>query len=485
MIQKKNSLFLCGLLFLILGIQVYNIDISEYSLCTDRTFYRDVLFTFIDKVFVTGFDSYYLNKIFPFAVINSIYELFDISKTDISFLYTLLVVNIGCIVASVYLFFLIVKKLKINESWVIIGFSMLFFNVHILGVFHIGFVGSDYWGYLMGFVLFWIWLSVPNMFVRFFVVLLSAYVAPLLVIVAICLFYFPDKPVELFSDNIEKKSLLILRTFKVVAVVAIIPLILALLYLKTGTFNINQLESLYHRDWYSHFYLNPLFLLFSVASLIFVLYLMIKPIKLDICDFIRTFVSNFKTQNFLLIIFALFIILFLNRLMSNGESSWGILGLAKYTVTAVTALPFEILSFQFRYHGLLVILMILFYKKVLSEYAYLGYGYFFVILLGLVFVLPVQPRYIESIVPFFVFPLLKLMNQYQLKKWVPIVVSLISLLFSRFWLSDIENLKWIEGAGCFQYFDVYIVFLFIGSLFLFITYLGIRNNWFTKNFFKL
>ena len=471
---------LLSILFLILGIQLYHVDLAQYSLVTDRTFYKDVLFGFTDKAFTEGFDAYYLKKGLPFALINIVYSFLGIAKTEHSFLVLLFTINIVSLLLMIYFYFSISKRLKLNISAEIIGFVIVFYSVHILKAFVMCPVGSDYIGYMMSFLLFWLYLKRKTntiVVLSFF----CAFIDPLLMLIGILLSLFPQKEVFIYHNIMDisfwKRILLIfVRTF---VVVSIIPFLILLTYFKAPSFSVNGLASLFSGDWYDHCYTNFTVLTLSVLSVMWVLYKMLQPLRIDIVNSLKDLISSFRIKDILCIAVLYICVFAITSLISNGEHAWDTPGLAKQAVMASVSFPFEIFEAQFRYHGFFVLLIIFFWSKLLPLYASKGYGYLGVICIGLVFIMYPEARYTIDVLPFYLFPVLVVIREYQFKKIALLGIVVFSLVYSRFWMPDSWDTRFWNGTAPYQYLDVYILFMVVAVICSMILYCGYKRSWFT------
>ncbi len=484
-IQKERErcwirIGLFSVLFVIIAIQFMQIDLADYSLVGDRTFYRDVLYGFTDKAFNGGFDAYYLKKGLPFALINIVYTVFEIPKTDSSFLVCLFAMNVLSLLLMVLLFFKISTLLKLSWQAEVIGFSIIFYSVHILKAFVLNPVGVDYLGYMVCFLLYWLYLK-KKKWTIVFISFIGAFVDPLIMLIGILLSLVPQKEFEIHVKYLPKKKKLLLNLLKWMLVISIIPILILLTYFKAPSFSLDGLKSLFSGFWYDHNYTNFPVLLLSVLSLMIIIYRMLKPFYIDIIATIKDILYSFKKKDMLVIVLMYLLVALITNSISNGEHAWGVSGLAKQAAMAAVSMPFEVLEASFRFHGVIVLFIVCCWTTMLPLYAKRGYGYFGIICLGLVFIMYPEARWTVDILPFFMYPVLVLLSQYCIRRYVPYIFIIFSFLYSRFWIPDAwDNRYWTGASGQFQYWDVYFIYMGIALFCVAVIYWGYKRNWFME-----
>ncbi|WP_159063545.1 hypothetical protein [Parabacteroides bouchesdurhonensis] len=479
-IQRERYWIRIGLfsvLFVIIAIQFMQIDLADYSLVGDRTFYRDVLYGFTDKAINEGFDAYYLKKGLPFALINITYTIFEIPKTDSSFLICLFVMNIVSLLLVVFLFFKISTLLKLSWQAEVIGFSIIFYSVHILKAFVLNPVGVDYLGYMVCIFLYWLYLK-KKKWTIVFVSFIGAFVDPLIMLIGILLSLVPQKEFEVCVKSLPKKKVLLLNVLKWILIISIIPVLILLTYFKAPSFSLNGLKSLFSGFWYDHNYTSFPVLLLSVLSLMIIIYRMLKPFYIDIIATVKDILYSFRKSDILVIVIMYLLVSLITNSISNGEHAWGVSGLAKQAAMAAVSMPFEVLEAQFRYHGLIVLYVIFCWRSLVEVYASNGYGYFGVICLGIMFMMYPEARYTIDILPYFLFPILIRINNYRIKKSVIVCFILLSILYSRFWYPYTWDNRFWQGVATYQYWNVYFLFMSIAIFFSVIIWLGYKRSWF-------
>jgi hypothetical protein len=145
---------------------------------------------------------------------------------------------------------------------------------------------------------------------------------------------------------------------------------------------------------------------------------------------------------------VLFIVLFLatkiiQQYLSNGTTSVATIFLLKGMLIGALQAPFEFIICHFMYYGFMVCFLCIYWGKSVERYAKYGYSFSFVIAIGLIMSLNPESRHFITFVPFYIFPLIELVNK-SLNVKFAVAFAVASLALSRFWFKI--NVPGIEDA---------------------------------------
>jgi hypothetical protein len=452
-VLKKQILvygILCAILLLIvvfsmLGEKVAYNDGAGW----DGLFYRNVAYNFSNMIFDHQYDLYHIKRIFPFAVINIVFNVFNIEKNNISLLWGIQTLNFVALFAGVYFFAKISGKLNFSIPLIIVSFSALFFNYPILKLMGYYPFLTDTYALVFAIIQFYCFINRKKILL-IVVSIFGAFTWPTIFLCGLILEFLPREELALGypGTRVDRVLFILLKTFFIFAIpITFVLGGMAFFYLKGR--NILEIE-------WTGIVLNKYFVIPALFAVPLYIWALLRPVKISIADSGKRFFLSLKYSNIILFIIIYFFINATQRYFSSTEDSLTLIYMlfARLLMPSVQA-PLAFVVCNFMYYGFVIILLCIFWEDAFKRYANYGYSFFIIIVLGLMMSVNTESRHMLSFMPFLLFPLFEVIGNYVTVKF-SIVFSLLSLLLSRFWFKI--NVEGIEEAFIFVSHDSYARF---------------------------
>lgn len=432
-IKRQRFIFISVLAIILLYSYTGELVAYNNGAGWDGELYFKIIRDFDKLIASHGIDAYHMTRFFPFAVLHYVLNFLGIPITIETAILSARVFNILCMVLLLMFFFKMSNLLKWSQTTEAIAFSFVFFNFPILKYFGYYPISCDPLAYLLSYAAIYYYLTKNNV-ANMIVGLLALMTWPILTIVIFILMIMPRNEVNKV-EKAQKKEYKIV-TFLRGAVIFAIP-ILGILYALAGWF--------FHRDkglvMFVHYfcgfrgYFHPIFPIIAWAAFVFFNYV---STRVMVVDWVKIF-KNVLTKKTILngLAFGLLIIvayLFLNKLGGEAIHSsikqlviqW------QYPVTDILIF----LETHFIYLGLFFVLTILLWNRI-AEYVCknFGVGYYFVIIMSLLFITEIETRKLVSFFPVILIPMMACFQDLSLKKWVVFLIPMFCLLTSFFWFN--------------------------------------------------
>lgn len=130
--KRMNNFIFLVLSTIFMGIAVYTIcgETIPYKNGAgfDGEFYRNVFENFSSTFFSTGYDSFRIHRIFPFCLLNLIYEALSIPLTENNMQNGMYIAHVTNFIFQLFLFYKFSRFLRWKTSTTIILFGLFFFN---------------------------------------------------------------------------------------------------------------------------------------------------------------------------------------------------------------------------------------------------------------------------------------------------------------------------------------------------------------------
>jgi hypothetical protein len=238
--------------------------------------------------------------------------------------------------------------------------------------------------------------------------------------------------------------------------------------------------------------------LIAAAFVLFIIYLLmvLKPIRFDLVKVLTQFWKNLNWKSVVLLVVFLGGMQVLTKLLANPAipNPYTMSGFIVRLFGEPLVYPLQFLETSFLYYGLLLVLVIIFWKQLVPLLGQYGFGYLVVIIYTVVFSTQAESRFVINMIPFFLFPLMSLLDKKAMKKWVPHLFIFLQLIISKFWYPfnapgieesfdkrDFLNFpaqRYYMNQGPWQSFDMYLLFGAIFLLVLVFVYWGNKKSWF-------
>jgi hypothetical protein len=409
-----------------LGEKVYN-DGAGW----DGLFYRHVAYTFTNDIVDKQYNSYYIQRIAPFAILNIVFSVLSIAKTHYTLLIGMNVFNIVILLLGVYWFFKVVSHTKFTSSSEIIFFSLLFYTFPVLKL-------SGYYPFLtdptalvLGIGQLRFYLEKKD-FHLFLVSAFGAFVWPTSFLVGMILLLISRDSFDLFDGIfVNETDSFLLDTCKVIA--PLIPVAFFVTLMVYCMLDGRDIKCVYSNAIMITSFSNPVMLTISLLCIYLYGYFVFKLINTSLVISVRNILKNTGWKRFLLFFIVWFSFHWLIKSLANSEHSFGISTLLFGLVLRPTTDPFVFLECHFVYFGLMIPLLILFWKDFLKWISSLGYAFSIVMGILFIFSFTTESRTFINLIPFLLYALLISMNKHNPTLSFALIVMFLNLLISRFW----------------------------------------------------
>lgn len=471
------------LLFTLTGEKVARFEQSGW----DGREYREMAQTFSEKINGDSYNTYKIQRILPFALINTIFNIFGWDKSNTQIMTAMIILCILAVIVSLIYFFKTSNTLQLDTTLEIIAFSAIFYNYPILK--HLGYYPfqTDIFAFMLGIMIFYFFIKRK----KWLIVLtgiIGAFIWPTLLITSLALAFFSPKASPLICQKLLNRKNDILLILCKTGAMLIIPALCLYLYLRHG-----DLRALYAFNvaTYDHIYI----LILSLIALSIYIYRTIKIFHFDIIYTIRDFFRQTGFSNFILLIAIYSSVYIIIHLLAKGESNFDLQALIVQTSLRAIAKPIVFLEAHFIYFGPIALLIIFLWKSYISYIAKYGYGFIFIIFSLIILSFNSESRYMITLLPFVSFPICLILEKYNLKKSAGWLFAFASIIISRFWLTinapNIEQefiaenflefpaQRYFMNSGSWQNWTTYFIFMTITIIYAFLIWYGYRHRWYT------
>jgi hypothetical protein len=406
----------------------------------DGLFYRNVAYDFSNMIFDHQYDLYRIKRIFPFAVINIVFNIFDIEKNNTSLLWGIQILNLIALFTGVYFFVKISCRLNFSMPLIMVSFSVLFFNYPILKMMGYYPFLTDTYALVFSIIQFYCFINKKNILL-IVVSIFGAFTWPMIFLCGLILLFLPREELVLSLPRarIDRVLLVLIKTF-FIFVIPIAFILAAIIYFYFRGKNILEI------DWLG-ITLNKYFVIPALFAVPLYIWALLRPVKISMVDSIKRFFLSLKYLNIILFMVMYIFMSIVQRYLSNMEVliSLKTMLFFRLLMPAIQA-PFAFVVCNFMYYGFVIILLCFFWEDVMKKYTHYGYSFFIIIVLGLIMSVNTESRHMLSFIPFLFFPLFEVIKKHITFKFA-VVFSVLSLFLSRFWFKI--NVKGIEEAFVF------------------------------------
>lgn len=360
-------------------------------------------------------DLYHIQRIFPSFIVHTLSSIFGYSLTlPINVIHTFFVLNVFMISVGMYIFYRIAKLYQWNFNITLLGFSALFLNVPILKMVSYCPVWTDYTAFSLGILMLYFYLR-NNIYGLIIATLLGAFTFPTMLFTGTLLLLFPKK-----SENEAKEKYLAEVSFRLNHCFLIGLLLSLLIVCCASRAHINLLTSppamISLVGLFSYF---GLFLYFLMMILPFIReHTLIKASKGRLC---------LGVTFFCLIWWAHFH-------LSDKTASFTTIVFLKRILWETTTYPLIYLVAHFAYYGPFVLLIVIYWKKLVACAYEKGTGLFLVLLMYGILSLSSESRCYINALPVFVFLTCEVLKESNITQRFTYGMLTLSLLMSKFWL---------------------------------------------------
>lgn len=377
--------------------------------------------------------QYYIQRIFPSFIIHELSVLFYALEDPLHIIRAFYIYNSFLLLLGVIVFFRIARLMSWSFPVIVIGFSALFLNFYVLKNALFYPVLTDYTAFVVGIFMLYFYLK-DNSIGLLITTVIGAFTFPSTILLSgIILLLFPKTMNATnqirsfsFSCDFTRYKLLIALGFSVA-------LILLALYFLHSLQPDGFPKRILTPAWAlisgkSYSVLNVLKGIFVLACVFIYSFLMILP-------FIRAFAIKISILRFATVIFLVLLIrLVQSYLASNDPGPVTALIFIEYLLTVPLAYPFVFILGSFLFYGPFILLVILFWNKIVDIAYSKSIAFPMLLLLYAVLALDSEARKIINIAPLFVFLLCEVLQKEKVSLNFASGMFIVSLFVSKFWL---------------------------------------------------
>lgn len=402
----------------------------------DGVKYREVTLHFDELIQNKGIDKYHMNRILPFAMVHYGLKVINAEMNEDNALKGCCVFNLLCILISVAYFFKLSSFFKWSKTVEIIGFSACFFNVPILKIAGYSPFLTDYAAFLLSIMAFYYFFK--RDYLKLCITgIIAVFAWPLLSAMVLVMAVFPKNEVKPYV-SVDGLSLVFNYAIRLFFIFWI-PLSFVVYFIFC---------SKAHPDWginmiFPRVPINYLFVVFAGLFVVFFYYKATNVVNINWRDELK---QLFAIKRFLIILtsFVVFFILYYLSQYLGGPATYSSLGQIKVMFRYPLSDIAIFIESHFVYLGVFFVLLIIYWKDIFHESMKYGIGLLSLLLLGCLFLSEIETRKLISFYPIGLVLLMNVLNDKQLKSWVPYVFVFVSLPLSFFWFPI--NVDGIEQA---------------------------------------
>ncbi|MGC3976980.1 MAG: hypothetical protein QM751_01300 [Paludibacteraceae bacterium] len=471
--MKIRLLIRALLVSILLGIIFYNGFYGERITVGDGAGWDGGLYAKLCENFNTDFkgkniDRYLFQRTLPFAVIHNVIEVFHLPKNIQTYNFLMSVINLLFVLVSAFVFFLISNFHKFNVKIEVIAFSSLFLNYPILKLMGYYPLLTDYLAFSFGLFSYYFYIKTQDTRHKNILILLSVFyvfIHPTALLQGLTLALL-QRDSLLKTEKTDKNKVKRGLELFVFTVPLFIYFAIGFSHIFLHKFGVNLRRDVTNVE---------LIFVSFICTLVYIYFFSKETLyKLEFADFL----NKKGITNILKILIIYAGVSFLIFFFANTHSRHSMDRLLFEIATESLQAPFSNIVNMFAYYGLVIILLLIYWRKVAEIILNNGMGYLLVICMAFIFSIGNESRYLINFLPFLFMPVFILLNQE--KKWSyssSFVYLLLSLLLSRFWFAINKNgsFDWdnyMLSQGPWQPFVFYLMFLalFAGFYALFFIY---------------
>ena len=404
----------------------------------DGIFYGQVALDFSNMI-GNNISSYHANRIFPGVLIHYVYLLLKIPLNVQSALLGFQIYHIIILTSSSILWVLISKhlSLKLISKW--IGFIALFCNFPMMKLIFYYPVLTDGTAFFLGLLMLYAYLKHNNIFLIFGTII-AFFCWPAGVVTGIILFVFKNS--GYVKEFLKEKNTNIL----------FFAILLSPFLILIGTTFAGQLRHWIAMTGLAEKYfgkyrakesftpINPAYLINATIQgvyLVFMFWYLLK--NFDIIKFIKNCLNKNLILNIVIIGSILIILMIIKRLIYSPE----IPSLNAYSYFASiyfygpnVRFPLQFIIYQVCYWGPIMILLIIFFKDIITKLKNSEIPFLLIFLIAIIFSINSEARPLNNFYPFLVVLILKSIDidKFKNKKAFVNLFIIVSLILSKVWI---------------------------------------------------
>jgi hypothetical protein len=473
------NIFCIALFFIILIISFLAEKDRNMGAGWDGVYYREVARNFPDML-RASFSDYKATRILPFAIAHYIIKTLHLEPTDEIILITVWVLIIIMMILGVIFYYKIGILLNWRPDLTLMGFIILFFNFAILK--YTGFcpIMTDHFIFPLTIIILYYFLK-KNYLKLLLLGFASCFIWPTyILIIPLLLLSNPVIKIGHQQNPIHRYE----RFWKLIKLgIPLFPLIVYIYIIRSNNIWIEKRFLNAPMYWGYRPYNFSTLIISQIAVYIYYL-LLIWPVNLNMTN--KFIISLFQTKQKQIIytfifIFSVYTLKYFLTIGYTEPPFPQFKDLVFELIFRPTVAPFNFIIYAFWFHGVIVFLIIRFYRLIINNILEIGNSYFLIVAYSLILLTSAQSRWLTAMLPFFIIVLMPILhktiiNRVSIKNLITLII--ISLLVSRFWypfegfwfLLDEEKLK---NSGYWEKHPLFIGWWISDYHYLWLTAIGI------------
>lgn len=396
----------------------------------DGRLYYQMCNNSLHDIFHHTYSTYFVHRFLPFAFVNGLQTIFGYEHT---MFFMMLVLFLASIV-GVCGFFKISNNLQLNTGVEAIAFAFLFFHKGLLRCGYSPY-GTDVFALVMGIWFFYFFLK-KHKLGMVCVAFVGAFIWQAIWPVACVLFALPwgtyniTQPRRLKTLG-EKATELIRFGLIFIPVMSLAYLIM--ICIKHGVPFYNYADIIPY--FYCESATSIVGLIISTIGFMAYFAFILYPVHFDLFDAIK---QLFKSLQIGYVIGAVLLAGTMYGIVHtiadvSLETPYSFFFALRRILWEPLTLPLKFLEGHLLSYGLVIIFFLIYYRQILQVAQKHSYGYLFCLVYILTLGSQTEVRFIVNMLPFLVFAIAQVMNEYDYRKWGAPVVILMQLILSHFW----------------------------------------------------
>ena len=432
----SHDAVLIGLVFIIAVLSLFRGEkILEIGIFGDELTYRDIARDFPGEIFEKGHKNFRLQRILPSFLVYYGVKFFNQPHSDQTLIFAFGVCSVVVITLSAWMWCRIAKLLQISQLGKWLGFAAFFLNYPILKQAFYNPVSTDYFAFLLGFLLLYFYLK-DNFTGIYISSLFAAFCWPALTYIAVILCAFPKerngegehKPAKFFLNYLVS---MVIAGYFLCRVQYWFGEEVAETAFQTGVFSTGT----------SHPVM-PLLKYSMGLSMIYVfagLAILLNTKKIFSFQYLKKNILFLRPS--ILILFLFGIRFFLYHVSVKKYSVYSFMYLLKDTLGTSVMAPMLFLLSHIVFYGPFIMLLILFWGQTARLIHKQGLGLIICCAICVVLSLNSESRKIISFYPFIIPFLIKGLDNMRWPNFYYWFLTFLSLFASKFWLT-VHDKSW-------------------------------------------
>lgn len=373
----------------------------------DGEFYRNVAKNFSFDFLNKGYDNFRIQRIFPFFILNIVYSIFSIAKTNATLMAGMLILNSINLIVQIIFFFKLAKLLHWEKKITVLLFACFFFNFYTLKSCGYEPFQTDAFAISLSLISYY-YLLAEKILHSYIAAVFAFFTWPLVTIVAIFLILFRKPFPRTTPDNKFPFHILI----PIAYLIGLGLISLALILRKSTPIA---------RD--SSF---PYLVMTAGATALF-MFILLKAIVKKKYPYYKNFFSFSYAKHFLLLLLPFIITKIALSFMTNGEFYYSSTLFSIQILIRPLKYPLIFLVNHITYWGIPFVLLLRYFPSCTEAIIKKSPGHSIILFLFLFFALDSESRHIATFIPLLLVPLADVLSSKRITQrnlWILVILQL-------------------------------------------------------------